>query len=72
MNGLGREFRQAADTLGHPLALEPEIELKLIFYSCASVFDVSPLLMDQESYRSNKHSATLHRIFPLKSRSIAV
>ncbi len=28
MNGLGREFRQAADTLGHPLALEPEIELK--------------------------------------------
>ena len=46
--------------------------LKLIFYSCASVFDVSPLLMDQESYRSNKHSATLHRIFPLKSRSIAV
>ena len=28
MNGLGREFRQAADALGHPLALEPEIELK--------------------------------------------
>jgi len=36
----------------------------LIFYSCASVFDVSPLLMDQESYRSDKHSATLHRISP--------
>ena len=26
MNGLGREYRQAADTLWHPLALEPEIE----------------------------------------------
>jgi hypothetical protein len=46
--------------------------LKLIFYSCAPVFDVSPLLMGQESDRSDKHSATSHRIIPLKSRSDAV
>jgi len=46
--------------------------LKLIFYSCAPVFDVSPLLMGQESDRSDKHSATPHRIIPLKSRSETV
>ncbi len=45
---------------------------KLIFYSCAPVFDVSPLLMGQESDRSDKHSATPHRIIPLKSRSETV
>ena len=46
--------------------------VKLIFYSCAPVFDVSPLLMGQESDRSDKHSATPHRIIPLKSRSETV
>lgn len=45
---------------------------KLIFYICAPVFDVSPLLMGQESDRSDKHSATPHRIIPLKSRSETV
>jgi hypothetical protein len=47
-------------------------KVTLIFYSCASVFDVSPLLMDQESYRSDKHSATPHCIFPLNTRFSAV
>jgi hypothetical protein len=32
--------------------------LRLIFYSCASVFDVSPLLMGRESTRSYNPSAT--------------
>jgi DNA-binding response OmpR family regulator len=35
--------------------------LKLIFYSCASVFDVSPFVMDRESEWSYFHSATPHR-----------
>ncbi len=43
--------------------------LKLIFYSCAPVFDVSPLLMGQESDRSDKHSATPRCVIPLKYRS---
>jgi transposase len=34
---------------------------KLIFYSCASVFDVSPFVMDRESDWSDFHSATSHR-----------
>jgi hypothetical protein len=33
----------------------------LIFYSCASVFDVSPFVMDRESEWSYFHSATPHR-----------
>jgi hypothetical protein len=32
--------------------------VKLIFYSCASIIDVSPFVMDRESPRSDKHSAT--------------
>jgi hypothetical protein len=46
--------------------------VKLIFYSCAPVFDVSPLLMDQESYRSDKHSATSHCKLSLKYRFAAL
>jgi hypothetical protein len=46
--------------------------IKLIFYSCAPVFDVSPLLMGQESYRCDNHSATSYRILPLKFRPSAV
>jgi transposase len=37
----------------------------LIFYSCASVFDVTPLLMGRESHLSQFHSATSLRNFPL-------
>jgi hypothetical protein len=44
----------------------------LIFYSCAPVFDVSPLLMGEESLQSDKHSATLYPVFPLKQRFEAV
>jgi hypothetical protein len=47
-------------------------QLWLFFYSCASVFDVSPLLMDRESSRGGKHSATPHRFFPLNLRISAV
>ena len=41
------------------------LAVKLIFYSCASVFDVTPLLMGRESHRSHNHSATSLGIFPL-------
>ncbi len=37
----------------------------LIFYSCASVFDITPLLMGRESLRSYNHSATSLGILPL-------
>jgi len=42
--------------------------LKLIFYSCASVFDVTPFVMGRESERSHLHSATSYRKYPLKLR----
>jgi predicted transposase YbfD/YdcC len=35
--------------------------LKLIFYSCASVFDVTPFLMERELKRGLLHSATSNR-----------
>jgi hypothetical protein len=35
--------------------------VELIFYSCGSVFDVSPFVMDRESDWSDFHSATSHR-----------
>jgi hypothetical protein len=41
---------------------------KLIFYSCASAFGVSPLLMDRESPGSPLHSATSFRYLPLNLR----
>jgi hypothetical protein len=34
------------------------VKLKLIFYSCASVFDVTPLAMGQGSHRSGNPGAT--------------
>ena len=37
----------------------------LFFYSCASVFDVTPLLMGRESHPSHNHSATSVGIYPL-------
>jgi hypothetical protein len=40
----------------------------LIFNSCASFFDVSPLLTGQESDRSDNHSATSRPKTPLKYR----
>jgi hypothetical protein len=40
---------------------------KLIFYSCASVFDVTPLLMGRESHRSHNPSATPQESFSLFS-----
>jgi transketolase N-terminal domain/subunit len=46
--------------------------LGLFFYSCASVFDVTPLLMDQDSPRSDKHSATPHDFFCLNLRISAL
>jgi hypothetical protein len=45
---------------------------KLFFDSCASVFDVSPLLMGRESPRSYNPSATSYRISPLKVRNLAL
>jgi putative transposase len=48
------------------------VRLRLFFYSCASVFDVSPLLMDQDSPRSDKHSATPHDFFCLNLRISAL
>jgi uncharacterized protein YecE (DUF72 family) len=44
---------------------EAHVFFKLIFYSCASVFDVTPLLMGRESHLSQFHSATSLRNFPL-------
>ena len=43
-------------------------KLRLIFYSCASVFDVSPLVMGRGSPRSVIPSATPLPEIPLKSR----
>jgi ATPase family associated with various cellular activities (AAA) len=43
----------------------PGVPPWLIFYSCASVFDVTPLLMGRESHLSQFHSATSLRNFPL-------
>jgi hypothetical protein len=45
--------------------LQAHLQFKLIFYSCASVFDVTPLLMGRESHLSQFHSATSLRNFPL-------
>src|SRR3954464_7046383 len=45
-----------------------KVILKLIFYSCASVFDVTPFVMGRESERSHLHSATSYRKSPLKLR----
>ena len=44
------------------------LTLKLIFYSCTSVFDVTPFVMGRESERSHLHSATSYRKSPLKLR----
>jgi hypothetical protein len=52
----------ATHTHTAPVLEEGKYEIpKLIFYSCASVFDVSPFVMDRESERSYFHSATSHR-----------
>jgi hypothetical protein len=45
----------------------PKVTVKLIFYSCASVFDVTPLLMGRESHRSHNPSATPQESFSLFS-----
>jgi hypothetical protein len=45
--------------------LSPGADVRLIFYSCASDYDVSPFVMGRKSPRSDKHSATLNRSFPL-------
>jgi hypothetical protein len=56
---MAKQFRTAAAF---------KASLELIFYSCASVFDVTPFVMGRESECSHFHSATSYRKFILKFR----
>ena len=42
--------------------------VKLVFDSCAAVFDVSALAVGRVSARCHFHGATYHRAFPLNFR----
>ena len=53
-------------------AMQPAAFFKLVFNSCAPVFDVSPFAMGRDPTPSHFHSATSFRVLPLNLRKYSL